>query len=65
MPFSFFYIITILKVGKNIFFFVLQWIIPTYIKAMLLVCNSIVTELQKQWSYNPIALNLLRDQNNI
>jgi len=54
-----------LKVGKNIFFFVLQWIIPTYIKAMLLVCNSIVTELQKQWSYNPIALNLLRDQNNI
>jgi len=59
MPFSFLYIITILKVGKNIFFFVLQWIISTYIKAALLVCNSIVIELQKQWSYNSIALHLL------
>jgi len=32
---------------------------PTYIKAMFLVCNSIVIELQKQWSYNSIALHLL------
>ena len=51
MPFYFLFIITILKVKKNFFFFVLQWIMPTYVKAMLLVYNSIVIELQKQWSY--------------
>jgi|GEM_PF-830991 len=65
MPFSFLFIITILKVKKNIFFFVLQWIMPTYVKAMLLVYNSIVLELQKQWSYNLIALYLLYDKNEI
>ncbi|MBF1432572.1 MAG: hypothetical protein HXN47_03235 [Prevotella nanceiensis] len=54
-----------MKVKKNFFFFVLQWIMPTYVKAMLLVYNSIVIELQKQWSYNLIALYLLYDKNEI
>jgi len=51
MPFSFFFIITILKVGENIFFFVYQYVMLTYVKALLLVYNSIIIELQKQWSY--------------
>ena len=46
MHFSFLFIISRLKVGKNIFFFVYQYVMSAYIKAMLLVCNSIVIGVQ-------------------